>query len=214
MALVQSKEKVTCRLIRLWVTVLPWVLTVCGCGSQVQRPHTPHATISTAGGASVITQTGDAQTPAAVSVSSETRTVPLPSGSSIVFDEKAGTITLRLSRDSTLTTTARTERAVAPAAFAPPAPPTAAEVAQADGTRWFYLAAILAVIAAALLFYTGHALSAICVGAGGLFLPVLARFYTSTVALPLCAACVASGAGLWLAWYILARRHNLQPETK
>ncbi len=198
---------------RALAALLRWVLFVLfvghfvGC-STVKPPKPPAATVTMPSGAQ-LEQTGAAEVPATVTTATEIRSVPLPAGTALVFDEKAGTVTVKLSRDSNLTETITSERAEAPRAFTPSAPPTAAQLAQADGVRWFYAAALLGVVAAGLLVWRGHILAAVLVGAGSAALPILARFYSSAVALPLAAGLVCAGVAVFAAWHILNRRHAL-----
>lgn len=185
-------------------------LAACSTG----RVQAPRASLTTPTGAKV-TQTGSAQTPAAVTVTTSTETLPVPAGSVYVIpaatndkqpgaDDKPRTVTL--AADSTLTRTTITERAEAPRAFTPPAPPSAVETAKAAGIRWFYVAALLGFVAAGLLAWTQHWLAAVKVAAGAACLPVLAHFFSSTIAMTVSAALIALGAGIWLAWHLLEAR--------
>lgn len=119
------------------LTAFLGTLLLAACAS-LPKVKAPTATITTPAGASV-TQTGDAQAPARLDTATESRRVPLPAGSAIVFDEKLGTTTISLSRDVVLTSEARTESAQAPQAFTPPKPPTASEQADARATLWYRL---------------------------------------------------------------------------
>lgn len=130
----------------------------------------PAATITLPSGAAV-TQTGDAQKPASVSTDTTTTTLPLPAGTEFVFDQKLpGVVTLRLSHDSALTTETKTEKAEAPQAFTPPAPPGPVELA-AGKARLFYGGGLVVGLALGLfglvrgwdmIMYGGGAVAAAC----------------------------------------------------
>lgn len=150
--------------------------------TNTRAPVSPSAAVTLAGGAT-LTQSGDAQKPGTLSSNTEkateTKRLPLPAGTELVFNEKLGTLTLRLSQTTTLEATAtrevKIEHAEAPQAFTPPAPPTPSE--EADGkAQWLYRIGLVAGIAAALfglvrawdwVMYGGAAVAAGC--AVGLF---------------------------------------------
>lgn len=187
-------------------------LSACSLG----RLQAPKATVTTPAGA-IVKQSGPAEIPANVTVSTSTSTLPIPAGSVYVIpaapnnkqppaENKQQTVTL--SADSVLSVTTKTEHAEAPRAFTPPAPPTAAQQAAAAGIRWFYVAALLGFIAAGLLAWTQHYLAAVKVAAGALCLPILAHFFSSAVAMTVSAALIALGLGVWLAWHLIEARKN------
>lgn len=114
-----------------------------GC-STLHRVISPSSTTTTPGGMT-LTQTGDAAKPASVSTTTEAKTVPLPAGTNIVFDEKLNTVTLQLSQPTTLKTETKTEVATAPQAFTPPAPPTPVQVAAGRAQAWFWVGLVVGV---------------------------------------------------------------------
>lgn len=119
---------------------------LAGC-TTARRVVSPVARLITPSGVTV-SQEGDAKTPAKVETNTATRTVPLPAGTSIIFDEKLGTVTLQLSKDSTLRTETRIERAEAPQAFTPPAPPSPVEETAAKVHGWFWVGLVIGVAGA------------------------------------------------------------------
>lgn len=193
-----------------WVIAGGAVLALLGCSRfpAVLKPRPPAATISTP--AAQVTQTGTAAVPASAGVTTEARAVPLPAGSEITFNEKLGTVTLKLSRDSALSTETRTEHVTGPQSFDPPAPPTPAEQAKGFGVRAFWVGALICLALAGLSAWAGHYLAAGCFGLAGVALPVLASFVASTAAMLAGVGLVAAGAGLFIAWHVIARRHGLE----
>lgn len=119
---------------------------VSGCSSLRRHATPPKAAIALTGGAS-IQQSGDAQVPAKLAVTSSARSLPLPAGSDIIFDEKLGTFTLHLSHESTLKTETREEKAEAPQAFTPPAPPTPADEAAGKLHVWYGIGLVVGIAA-------------------------------------------------------------------
>lgn len=130
------------------------VLVTCGCSlvSRVRKAVAPVATITA--GATTVTQKGDAQTPANAKTETKTGEITIPAGSLVAFNEKTGALEYRLSKDTPLRAETRTETANGPAAFTPPAPPTAHEEAsaKADALTTIGLRIALAVGVAAALF--------------------------------------------------------------
>lgn len=136
---------------RVWLRAV--LLGSCACAgvflsgcATFRKAVAPRATLSLSGGGK-LEQSGDAQVPAKLAVSTSTNTLPLPSGSDLVFDQKLGTLTLRLSHDSTLKTETREEKAEAPQAFTPPAPPTPKEEASGRMHIWFSIGLVIGVAA-------------------------------------------------------------------
>lgn len=98
-----------------------------GCALVTARPKPP-AGASQAGEVKV-EQKGDAAVPAKAWSVTNAATVPLPAGSEVTFNEKLGTLSVKLSGETILTTTMRTDHAEGPQAFTPPAPPTPSDEA-------------------------------------------------------------------------------------
>lgn len=147
------------------------LLLLAGC-SLVPGLHTrpPAATITLPSGAQ-LGQSGDAQKPASVATAATVTTIPLPSSSLVILDEKKpGIVTLQLAAQSELKTETRSEKAEAPQAFTPPAPPTPVEISAGRVSVWFWCG-IVAGVAAALfglvrgwdmVMYGGGAVAAAC----------------------------------------------------
>lgn len=124
-------------------TLLPVLFAVfflclpSGCALVKRTAKSPAAT-TTAGDATV-SQTGDAAIPAKAWSVTNAASVPLPSGSEITFNEKLGTLSVKLSGETILTTTHRTDHATGPQAFTPPAPPTPSDEAKGKAVLWLRL---------------------------------------------------------------------------
>lgn len=124
------------------------MLALAGC-SLIHKVTDPKATITAPSGA-VLTQTGAAQVPAKIDTDTTKTTVPIPAGTEIIVDRSqlpgvqwqdgkvSGPLTLRLARDTVLTSETRSEHATAPQAFTPPAPPTPGQLADAKASGWFW----------------------------------------------------------------------------
>lgn len=171
---------------------------LCGCASLPREPKPPAATIA-AGGSSV-TQTGTADVPARAEVMEESRSVPLPSGSELLIDERAGTVSVRLSSATTLTSATRTERAEAPRAYQPRAPPTPSDLADGRATLLYRVGLAVGLALGVfglvrgwdLVMYGGGAIAAAC--AAGLF---VARHPTLFAVIGLGAALAVVGPIIW-----------------
>lgn len=125
-----------------------WVAFITGC-SHFLPAYKPAAALVSLPSGATLQQSGPAQVPAKVTTTTETKTLPLPSGSDMVFNEKLGTFTLHFAAPSTLQTETKTEHAEAPQSFAPPAPPTPAQEADAKARFYYYLGLVVGVAAAA-----------------------------------------------------------------
>ena len=156
-----------------------------------------------------VSQTGDAAIPARAEANTQTTSLPLPAGTEVTVSPATGAVTYRLQADSLARVEFHAERVDAPQAFTPPAPPlppTPAEVAQGFGVRAFWIASLVCVAGAVFLAWQAHFLAAGLVGLAAVCLPVLARFFSSGVAVAVGGALVAGGICFFAAWHILAKR--------
>ncbi len=176
------------------------LVILAGCRSVPHVAEPPAATITTPSGAT-IKQTGDTPAPAKVETTRTKHTLPVPAAL-VWFDEKLGRFVYQLSGDSVATVETVAERAEGPKAFEPPAPPTAAEIAQADGVRYFWLAALGCTALAGLLAWRAHYLAAVCAGLAAVALPILARFVSTASAVTIGAALVVAAVCFFAAWHI------------
>lgn len=163
-------------------------------------------------GAVSVSQTGDAHTPAKASSDTQTASVPLPSGSSVTFNEKLGTVSATLAADSIFTVETRRDLVTGPQAFTPPAPPSPSDLANGRAV-WFYRVALFAGIAAAVfglvrgwnfVMYGGGAVSA--ASCAGLFMqshPLLAGVIGGGVALAV--------SGVWI-WHTRLKHTPFAPD--
>lgn len=129
-----------------WTLHFGFLFVLTGC-SWLPKVHPPKATITTPSGA-VMSQTGDAQIPAKVSVNSAVTTIPLPAGTALSVDpQKPGQVEMKLSAPTVLKTETRLESATAPQAFTPPAPPTPSELAEGKARLWLWIGLCVGVAA-------------------------------------------------------------------
>jgi membrane-associated protease RseP (regulator of RpoE activity) len=104
-----------------------------------------------------LTQTGAALEPARAAIGTETRSLPIPSGSAVTL-EPSGAVTVLLAAPSTYSSSSRLESATGARSFAPPAPPRPAEL-MAARAGWLYRGGLV----------LGVALVAFGLGWGGRF---------------------------------------------
>lgn len=93
----------------------------------------------------------------------------------------------------------------------PPAPPTPADHAAAAVLKWYNLAAIALLIAAAVAAWRAYTSAAICLGVAAVAAPLLGNFGQSTAALVITAIFVAAALAYVSAWFVF--RHKLSPDT-
>ncbi len=161
------------------------IFLLCGCSFLPKRKLVETPTLTTPD----VQLRGDAKVPAKVDTKNTTTNLPLPEGSRFVFDQTLNTMTLTLSKASTLTAQQTVTAVQGPTAFEPEKGPTVGEISTAKAEYWTYvgLMAGLAVGGAAALFglvrdwdmvmYGGACVAAAC--AFGLFVhrnPVILVF--------------------------------------
>lgn len=177
------------------------LMGLSGC-STLRKIIPPSSTTTTPGGV-ILTQAGDAAKPATVSTETQTKTVPLPAGTNIVFDEKLGTVTLQLSKDSALTETTKAETATAPQAFTPPAPPTPTELAAgANKARTWYFSAGLGLLGL-LFIYRTHIKAGVICFAGAVAYPIVQNLIDDASAHLVLVAAIAGAVALFWAWHLI-----------
>lgn len=132
---------------KLPVFILLW-LSMAGCSLIPTRTSkSPTATINLPSGGG-FTQTGDAQKPASVATTVTTSSLPVPAASSVTLDEKKpGILTFQLAAQSELKTETRTEKAEAPQAFTPPAPPSPKDEAAGKLKLWLGIGSVVGLAA-------------------------------------------------------------------
>ncbi len=79
---------------------------------------------------------GDAKVPAKVDTKQTNTSIPLPEGSRFVFDQTLNTMTLTLSKASSLSVQQTATAVQGPTAFEPEKGPTVSELAKAKGDFW------------------------------------------------------------------------------
>jgi len=196
--------------VKFLIIVFSFFFVGCSSLRSVFIAKPPRTNITTPSGAN-LQQTGSAEIPAKISNSANTLTIPLPKQSGIaVFaptDSTAGRVEIIVSDATTATLVSTSETAVAPKAYAPPSPPSPAEIARGDGLRMFYYIAAGLVLAACVLVYLGHGKAALIAGIGAVIVPTLANFLSSEWAVRALIACACLASALCFAWYLIARKN-------
>lgn len=149
----------------LWIGIF----AMAGCLSKRNAAKTPTMNVTTPSGTKVEAK-GDAEVPGKVETKSTNTVVALPLGTTLTFNQTAGTIDVLLKAPSSLHQTTVAERVEAPRAFVPPAPPTPQEVAKGQATLYFWIGLVVGICAAVfglvrawnLVMYGGIAVAAGC----------------------------------------------------
>lgn len=145
------------------------IALIAGCLSGKNPAKAPTVKMESPSGVK-LEQSGDAQVPAKIESKKTDTVVALPMGTSVVFDQTLGTVTLHLAQPSTLRQTATADRLEAPRSYTPPAAPTPAELAKGQATLYFWIGLVVGICAAVfglvrawnLVMYGGIAVAAGC----------------------------------------------------
>ena len=193
-----------------------FVLVHCGCAgfrakvAAAKAAKPPAATV----GPLVVTQSGSAEVPASSNVETSTTETVLPAGSVITVvpatENNSERVEVKLSAGTTLKTAASRTVLTAPRAFAPPAPPSARELANADGVAKSYWFAGALALGAAALAYTGHGKAALFAAAGAVAAPLLANFVASEIALRVVIGCACVAGALFAAYHLMHRSPEIR----
>jgi hypothetical protein len=154
-------------------------------------------------------QMGPAEIPATADVSQAHVSAPIPAGTPVVVS-KEGELSFTPLVPMTVTSNAQASHYTAPKAYAPPTP---ADVAQAAGLKYFYLAGLAFALAAGLAAWSGHYLAAVKFGFAAVALPVMAHFFSAHAAIAVGIAAGGIGLGLVLAWHTLNAKYNLEAKA-
>ncbi len=101
--------------------------------SPIPLPKTPEVQVSREG---VVSLTGDSKVAPQVTTSRSDSVMPIPEGSTFVFNEKLGTMVLTVSKATQIALN-RTETEVkGPVAFDPPKQPTVKDISDAKADYW------------------------------------------------------------------------------
>lgn len=161
-----------------------------------------------------VIQTGSAEVPASSNVETSNTETALPAGSVVTVtpatENTLEQVAVKLSAASVLKTSASRTVLTAPRAFAPPAPPSAREVANADGVAKSYWFAGALGLAAAALAYTEHGKAALFAAAGAVAAPLLANFVASEIALRVVIGCACVAGALFAAYHLMHRSPEIQ----
>lgn len=196
---------------RTWVYVLASGLSLIfySCAAQPKSREPDKTKIDLPSG-TTLSQSGFAEQPAEVSESDSSASVDLPKGSTIeVFPASAtlpGKISLKLSANSSLKLGMKTARAVTAKSFAPPKPPTATEIAKAEGIKIFYWLSAGLVLLALFLVWGQHYKAAGIAAGGAVVVPLVGNFVSEVSAVWVALIFVGMTATLFAAWYFVRGR--------
>lgn len=149
-------------------------------------------------------------TAATVSASDSVETIPLQPGMKITVETPTVTPT-KADPVPTVTLTEHREAAKAAVAFAPPAPPTPADVAEGNGVRYFYLIAAGCTLVALLAAYAGHLKAAGIFGLAAIGIPILIHLGQNAALVHFLEITLAVGTTLIVAWYLVENKASLAP---
>lgn len=190
-------------------------LSLSGCFTTSRAARSPALKVSTPTGGTV-EQTGDASAPAEVSTSRQSATLPLPAGSAVhvIAASPAGParVEIGLADASTLSTETTGQTVKGPAAFTPPAPPTARETAIAGGIRGAWALGGVLLVLALVLAWRGHGKAAGLAFIGAALAPMAANFLSSTAGAVVGAVAVSGAVSLFAAWHLMEWRKKKAAE--
>lgn len=188
----------------IMVFLLSLVIVSAGCKS-VPKTETPSLRVTSPISGN-ITATGDAQTPAKIESAQTETTIPLPAHSQVSFvpatETEPSKTVVTLAAPTIARTVTKSENVTAPRAFTPPAPPSASDIARADGVRWFYIAGAVFAVAALALVYFQHYKAAGCAALGAFLVPTLANLLSHQSAMLAAVALGVASVVLFAAWYL------------
>lgn len=165
--------------------------------------HPKNFSVKTVAGTPVVQNENTAQPTKVDTVKDET-TYTIPKNTEINFDEKLGTIKMRLTDAMPVLVNHIQEKIQAPT---PTKPPSEADHAQAQGVRWFWLVSIVCAVAGAVACYLGHVKAGCFLFVGSLGFPLVAQIISLALANVVLALCVASAVAMIYAWYSLRKSH-------
>lgn len=177
-----------------------FVLLPTGCAPSRNTAKSPATSVQV--GSINLNQGGDAKAPASATSKTKTSTLTLPSGSSLVFNDKLGTVEVKFGGAASLQVETRDDTATAAAAFTPPAPPTPSEEMDGEIKKYLWIGLVFGVALTALgIWWRGKfviigGVIAACACAFGLF--IQSNPWVLTVA---GVGALTAGGG-WLAWHL------------
>lgn len=126
------------------VKYLAILILLAGCKSAPQRhvAETPSVVVGQAGD---VAMKGDTPNPAKVNTSTSESVMPIPEGSTFVFNEKAGTLALTLSKATQIAVNRKETMVEGAVAFTPDKAPTLKEEKDAQSDYWVKLGLYAAV---------------------------------------------------------------------
>jgi len=174
-------------------------LLLAGCiPGGFKPPAAPSFVVTPTPAGPNITQTGAAAVPAQVNTARTETLIPLPPGARITIEtspEQTGA--------PAITITETRQQVTAPTAYAPPAPPTAREQANAAAvTRSYYFAGGLALLAG-LLAWRGHLKAAGIAVLGAIGAPLATNFISSEWGQRVAIGAVCIAGAFFAAWHFM-----------
>lgn len=178
------------------------------------RPATAQAKIVQPSGAT-IDQRGSAEVPAKQSATASVAEIPLAKGSRVTVVPPSaispGSISLILSENSALKLTSHSESASMPQTFRPPSPPSATDLAKADGLKLYFWVSVGLALLGGFLIYAEHVKAGVIAIIGAIGVPIMGRFVSESSALTLALVATVGATAIFGAWYLI--RHRLAPQT-
>lgn len=168
-------------------------LVLVGFGCTAKRGATAPAAVVTLPSGAVLNQSGDAQAPASVSTTNTTTSTPVAAGTTVTIDpQKPGLFTFTLAKDGLIKTETRTEKAEAPRAFTPPAPPTLQDESEAKLLIYYRIGVVVGIAAG--LFGLVRDYQLLMIGGGIVAAACLAALFIQKH--PVLTALIGGGAAL------------------
>lgn len=181
-------------------------LLLGGCSLMPQRVRAPQVRAEIRNGKPAIEQKGSAEIPASAKTEATVSSVPIPAGSIVSVPPAAAAATqpveIKLSAPSELRVETKREIVEGAKSFAPPAPPSPAELAKAQGIRWFYIAGAICAAGAVAAFVMGFPRMGVALAVGGVGMPLVGSFLGSRWALPILGAAGAAAFAYWHSWHV------------
>lgn len=154
-------------------------------------------------------QSGFVENPPSLEQADSVVEIPLPKDTrvkvSLPSPEHPGEISLVLSADSSIKSVSNQARILGLKSFAPPSPPSAQELAVANGLKnSYYLAGGLLLVGLGML-YTKHTKAGVLALVAAILTPVFARFVSSDSGYIVCLIGVCISGAIFAAWHFLPK---------
>lgn len=196
------------------LTILSWLVLWAGCA---WHPFAKASSIVGAHGSSAV---GPVATPGNVTTQDTHTAIPVIPGMTVTISTeparpatKEATV-LPNKEVPAVVLSSHTEQSIGPVNFSPPTPPTASEIAIADGVGKFYWLAVACGAGALACLYLGHLKAAgICV-LGAIGIPFTIHEGHRLAASGIALSCLCVAATLVAAWYLIRHDPAILEELK